>query len=51
MRGTLSMGWNVDRLETAAGTRTQQAHSTWGSVAIGRAKGFANASLGANAKG
>ena len=47
---TLSMGWNVDRLETVSGTRTELAHGAWGSDSGGFTKGLANASLGANAK-
>ena len=42
---------DVDRLETPASTRTQQAHSAWGSIAIGSAKGLADRSFASNAKG
>jgi len=41
---------DVDRLKTAASTRTQQAHGAWGTVAIGRAKGLADGSLASNAE-
>jgi len=50
MRGTLSVGWNMDGLETPASTRTQQADGAWGSIAIAGAKGLARRSFGSHAK-
>jgi hypothetical protein len=47
---TLSVWGDVDRLETAASTRTEKTDGAWRTVAITSAKGLANASLGANPK-
>jgi hypothetical protein len=48
---TGAVGGDVDRLETPASTRTEKTDGAWGSIAIGSAKGFTNASLASNAKG
>lgn len=50
MSCTLSMGWDVDGLETAPGTRTQQAHTAWRTDCFGSAQAFTRGSLGANPK-
>ena len=51
MSCTLSMGWDVDGLETAPGTRTQQAHTAWRTDCLGSAKGFARRSFGSDTEG
>ena len=48
MTSTLSMGWNMDRLETVSRTCAELAHGAWGSYAGGLAQVFTNASLGTN---
>lgn len=50
VHSTLSMGWNVDRLETAAGARTELANGAWGSDTGGFTQRLTNASLGSNAE-
>jgi hypothetical protein len=47
---TLSVWWNVDRLESVAGTRTEKTDGAWGSIAIAGAKGLADTSLGSHAE-
>ena len=47
MTGTVPMGRNMDRFESATGTRTQQAHGAWGADCFGSAKLLARGSFGA----
>ena len=51
MSGTLSMGWNMDGLQSTPGTRTQQAHGAWGTECFGSAQAFVGLGFGAHAKG
>ncbi len=50
MNCTLSVGWNVDRLETPASTRTEKTDGAWGTVAIAGAKRLGRLSLGTHAE-
>ena len=50
MSCTLSMGWDVDGLETAPGTRTQQAHTAWRTDCFGSAQAFVGLGFGSDTK-
>ena len=47
MSGTLSMGRDVDRLESATIARAQKTHGAWGSYCFGSAQAFTRGSFGA----
>jgi len=51
VNSTLSVWWNVDRLESAPSTCAEKTDGAWGSIAIAGAQVFPHTSLGTHAKG
>ena len=47
---TLAVGRNVDRLESATGTRTQQTHGAWGADCLTGAQAFVGLGFGSDTK-
>ena len=47
---TLAMGWNVNGLESAAGARTELAHSARGTDCFGSAQAFVGLGFGSDTK-